>query len=326
MIHTSPATLESFLLAQLSGQSGAGIVDLCLDHKLIAELYPGKLTSLEGLQHFPDLKVLSVAMQSLQSADGIQSLQSLVELDLSQNEIANLEGLRHLQNLQRLNLSHNEISDLGALQQLTQLVDLNLSFNAVNDLAPLADLCRLEVLALNGNRNIKSLVGLSNSISQLHLRQCFVGEYTYLEQLNKLEVLSLSPASLKGLECLTSLPLLHTLNLSARRMYAGIHVPQMPALRHLRIQKASQIVAVDGLQGLPNLETLEISNSLLETPPYLGHNKHLKVLDLSFSPLKSLEGIADLPALERLIVRETALSFSTIEQLRRGCPDLEIEE
>lgn len=317
--------MRHFLQSQLNSQSGKGVTDLCLDHKLIADVHPAKFSKIEGLEQFPDLKLFSASMHQLQSLDGLDAAFQLTEVDLSLNEISDISALSNLRMLRRLRLQHNEIAELKKNWLPLSLVEIDLGFNQIADISALLHLQNLEILVLNGNRTLLQFPPISENLRQLHLLQCYVQSFQGLLGMIGLETLSISPGSMKGLDLLSVLPNLKTLNINARRIYAGIHLPPMVELHTLRIHKATQVQIVEGLEELPMLENLEITNSLLESPPKLARCNALKTLQITFSPLKNLNGIAEIETLEKLILIGSATPYHQLQTLRDARPTLQIE-
>jgi internalin A len=318
-------TMRVFLESQLHSQSGKGVNDLCLDHKLIADIHPEKFTEISGLELFPDLEKFSVSMHALTDVEGLRFAPLLRDLDLSFNEISDISRLSTLSHLQTLNLSHNEIASLEGFSLPESLRELNLGFNQLSDISGLEKTPNLEILVLNGNRRLTTLIGLPDGLRELHVNQCFMQDFEGLKGKNALEVLSISPSSIKGLHPLAALPTLRVLHLNAGRMYGAIDFPPLRSLTTLRIHKAQQITGFQGWTGLPLLEHLDISHSPLDSPPELAGCPKLKELEIKFSPLKNLKGIAELPALERLVLTGSSIPPQALVALSSQRPNLEIE-
>jgi Leucine-rich repeat (LRR) protein len=317
--------MRPFLHSLLADQSGKGVIDLCLDHKLIQDIHPEKFTEIDGLDLLPDLKVFSAAMHTIRSLDGLRAAPHLLELDLSLNEISDISGIEWLSHIHRLRLSHNEINDLEGIRGLSSLLELDLGFNQLSDISPLSQLSQLEILILNGNRGLADLAGLPPFLRELHVTQAFVGKWDSLLGSKRLESLSISPGTMKGMAFLTDLPLLQTLKISAGRLHGNIHLPDLPLVQTLRIHKAIQVSGLSGFSENCQLGHLDIGNSLLESPPDLAGCNSLETLEIKFSPLKSLQGIAEIPTLQRLVLTGSSVPTKAISQLQKTRPELAIE-
>lgn len=314
-----------FLKSILGDQPGTGVIDLCLDHKLIAEISPEKFTAIEGLELFPDLEAFSASMQEIRFTGGLRAVPRLRELDLSMNAISDFPPVQFLPLLRRLNLSHNEIESLRGVPFPMSLRELDLGFNQISGLQGLEELEHLEILTLSGNRGLRQLKGLPPHLTTLHLQQCFLEDCQPLAGLERLTTLSLSPGQSAQLEPLSSIPHLASLLLHAGRIHGTLHVPPLPTVRKLHIHRAQQVTAVEGLDQMPDLEWLSIRHSLLERPPKLPADTALSVLEITFSPLQRLDGLAMLPGLKRLVLTGTAVPPQDIERLRLERPDVSVE-
>jgi internalin A len=314
-----------FLQSQLAGASGKGVIDLCLDHKLIAALQPAKFKAIAGLELLPDLEELSISMHEIKAATGLRHLKGLRRLDLSQNELLALDEIVDLSSLTWLDLSHNEIEQLDGIEALQRLQDLQIGFNLLQDLTPLHALPQLTTLLLNGNRHIRHLGGLPPSLLVLHAAKCYIHDYAALAQLTALRQLTLSPGSMHGLEVLAEMPQLEMLHLQALRMHGRVMLPPMPQLQHLKLSKATQVIHLTFQAPLLQLQRLEIQHAALTQPPDFSHCPHLKALEIKFSPLQNLSGIADLAKLELLDLEGSAIPHKDLEALRRLRPQLQID-
>jgi Leucine-rich repeat (LRR) protein len=317
--------MRTFLQSQLAGLSGNGVVDLCLDHKLIADIHPEKFAEIEGLELFPDLRIFSATMHEIRSLAGLEYARLLHELDLSLNEISDISAITSLVEIGRLRLSHNEIDSLAAISFPPSLQELDLGFNQLTDISTLSELPNLEILILNGNRGLASLNGVPSGVRELHVTQAFVSDFARLQSLKALESLSISPGSMGGLTLLEDLPVLESLKISAARISGNLHLPALQGLKTLRIHKAIQTHSITGLHQLGALQHLDIGNSLLENPPDLGGMNSLEVLEIKFSPLKTLNGIAELKVLKKLILTGSSIPQQEVKKLQALRPELEIE-
>ena len=169
-----------------------------------------EISSLTGLEHATNLKVLSACgnqisdlspLSTLIQIEGlslcgnplsdispISGLINLRSLDLGLNPTADVSPLRNLTKLEILNIGGGEITDITALANLTQLHFLKADNNRISDIRPLAGLKNLKELYLNYNRisNFSPLTGLSN-LEKLHVRGNPVGDLTALFTLNLIE-------------------------------------------------------------------------------------------------------------------------------------------
>lgn len=316
--------MRNFLLSQLDGASGSGVSDLCLDHKLVAELHHEKFQALAGLDLFPDLQILSISMHALRDLKGLPILPKLHELDLSLNEIAEIWEVKHLPKLQILHLQHNEISDLRNMQLPQTLMELNLSFNHFEGEFSLAGLPLLQTLLLNGNRRIRSLGDLPKQLQELQLRQCFIQDFGPIAHLKQLRNLGLSPGTQTDLSGLINLSHLETLSVTGHRLGSHFSLPPLPHMQHLRITQAKELQFLIGLEDLTGLKQLEVSNTLLNEVPDISRLQELEILRIKASPIQSLKGLEGLKGLKRLYLKDTLITGNSLAEFQNARPEVEL--
>ena len=313
--------MDSFLEKLLGGSSTEGVIDLCLDQNLIQ--LPHKFTHISGLAPFTDLQTLSISGHALTTPQGLPQLPHLHTLSLALNELESLQGLPQLPVLDTLDLSHNLLTELQDLPPLPALLNLDLAHNYLQDTSFLQAYPTLRTLSLSGNRRLHTLQGISSLtlLYELYLKQCLITDWSHLSDLTVLHTLSISPATLQDIHFP---PALQTLLVHGHRLPASITLPPMQALQAMRIYQGPQITHIHGLAQSPKLLTLSLRNLGLSTPPALQGLDHLLRLDLSHNPLQDLHGISDLPNLETLDLRNTPVPASTITQLLKAQPHLQI--
>lgn len=80
-----------------------------------------KLTSLEGIEKFKNLKNLNVGYNQLTSLKGIEKLNSLTRLICQNNRLDSLDGVEKLEKLEKLWCDNNKLSSLDAIVNLKNL-------------------------------------------------------------------------------------------------------------------------------------------------------------------------------------------------------------
>lgn len=150
----------------------------------------GKITTLDDIRWFPQLK----------------------ELVVTGNQITDISALASQTGLTYLNLAINQIEDISALSTLTNLTSLNLPMNQITDISDLSGLRKLKYVNL-GNNKITMVPDLSNmtALEQLHLPNNKITKLASMSGLSKLIALNLSNnrvtdiSPIYGLEKLTSI-------------------------------------------------------------------------------------------------------------------------
>ena len=152
-----------------------------------------RIDNLTGLEHAPQLSILSLQRNNFSDLTPLAQLSQLTELDLSHNSINDLTPLAQLTQLTELILGGNNISDLTPLTQLTQLTELSLSNNNIDDITPLKELTQLTELIL-GSNNISDLTPLTQltQLTELSLSNNNIDDITPLKELTQLTELDLA--------------------------------------------------------------------------------------------------------------------------------------
>lgn len=134
------------------------------------DLSKNLLTTLAGMERFPDLKTLKCDHNQLKSAEQVVSLKKLQTLSLSNNELGRPDGkLPSLwpSPLKQLSLASNALSNIPSTilsPSLTKLVSLDLSSNNLAIIPEeIRHLVALEELNLDDN----TIVGVSHAIGDL---------------------------------------------------------------------------------------------------------------------------------------------------------------
>lgn len=131
------------------------------------------LTSIEGLEHFTNLKELNLSGNVLTDAKPLEHLTELIKLDLSFNQLTDL-ALASTK-IEKLNLEANRIVSVEFLETLSELKTLNLRANDVANLTPIQGLTKLKNLNIRGNqvdtleplKSLSSLVDLNARNNQI---------------------------------------------------------------------------------------------------------------------------------------------------------------
>ncbi|MBV1709970.1 MAG: leucine-rich repeat protein [Erysipelothrix sp.] len=125
----------------------------------------GGISSIDGLEHFENLKYLILNDNRIASIAPLAKLTKLKQLVLSGNLfIDDLAPLKKLQNLTILKLSNNSVTDITPLKNLNKLQYLNLEYNKITSVAPLGTLKSLKTLNI-GNNPIKDHTSLKDLVN-----------------------------------------------------------------------------------------------------------------------------------------------------------------
>lgn len=273
--------MKSYLASLVETGPPEEIYDLCLDYTLIREEIPAPFRSLEGLEAFSGLEILSLSQHEFSDLRGLPALPCLRELILSQNELSTLHDFPPLAKLEKLDLSLNDFTGMLSLPYMPKLRELEIAHNEIQVLKGLDQVPLLESLNLSGNRKLQSLQPLTGlaGLKQLRLTGIPLRDLTFLSHCTGLESLSWSPSTPDTSAWLQKLEKLRHLQIGSKTL-KSLLLPGLPDLELLI------------LKGMPALEQLQIKNSL----------PRLKTLKLQYTNLKAFPPGSSLPALHTLSI------------------------
>jgi len=110
-----------------------------------------KIKSIEGIQHFTDLKTLFLLKTKVKDISPLKGLHKLELLHMNDGVLKDISSIANLKNLFSLSLQNNKIDNISALAELLKLSSLNLSQNDVTDISLLSKFTLLTGLRLSGN-------------------------------------------------------------------------------------------------------------------------------------------------------------------------------
>ena len=109
------------------------------------------ITSLDGLEHASNLRMLRLKNNRISDIEPILQHRFLQYLDLSHNPLFDISALRNHTNLEELRLDATLVNNIGELKKLGSLITLSLENAQIIDPSPLANLVNIEYLNLAGN-------------------------------------------------------------------------------------------------------------------------------------------------------------------------------
>ena len=284
----------------------------------LQELALNSTTHCQGLlTNLPQLGKLSLFRDfSSHQALPLQALAlptSLQQLQLQYSTLAGLATLGNLPALTHLDITDCEmdVSELP-LAQLSSLTHLKIHAKEVpttslwSQLPALQQLQRLS-LTSTGAVDLTTLTALSTLQNLTILRDSSPQNWQALQELPKLQQLSMRAACLTENEQLGELASLHSLNLEDCRHLTNLDwLEGLPQLKELRLYSWAQLHDVQGLHEVPNLIELELSDCpQLHTLDGLEQCQQLRRLALDHLPnLQRLDVITTLSCLQDITLFE----------------------
>lgn len=276
-------------------------------------------SSFDGLRHLTQLEVLGIAHSNFSDVTHLPAAPNLHYIVLSHNKIASLEGFPELPGLKAMHLDNNLIRRIAPLTVLTGIEGLDIDDNPIIDMESvlklpslkslranrtgvkdwqfIARMPNLEELAIAGNvlddDDLDRLVNEHTPLLKLDISDNFITDLAPLYRLDQIASVNASGNLLRSLEKLPDTLWWfwadHNQITDLRRYHA-------PALRYLSLQH-------NGLRDLTGL----------------GHNTHLKKLDLSHNLIDDLMPMRNFCCEPYLLLRKNPIK-TTVEKTPANCP------
>lgn len=171
---------------------------------------PDSPLSLNGIEEFRNLTLLSVTAGMLEDADRLAKLQGLYNLTLSDTGyLSDFAFLSSLNNLRHLELNCPSLSDISFLQGTPQMATLSVfSSPGLTDLSPLENCPLLDSLYLSEDTGIQDFapIGKLTNLTQLFLSDCGLEDLEWITGLEKLRALVIPDNKVTSLSPLSGLP------------------------------------------------------------------------------------------------------------------------
>jgi len=254
-----------------------------------------RITDLEPLGQLPNLRELYLQGNEIENLAPLNSLKSLEILDLSSNLIADIGPLGSLTSLRELNLDDNEITDgndtvFDQLVDLSRLEKLSVARNDISDTSGIESLTGLEELNLTDNsiRSVSGLVELPE-LHTLDLGGNLLVSFPVFPDDNQLKVVYLEDNYLSDINFITALKDLREINLSDNRIRSIVPLDQVAdSLIWYADLSINGITELDGIEKLPNLRILSISNNFITSLDPLAKLPELRTLFMDNNEVVSL--------------------------------------
>ncbi|KNZ73029.1 Septation initiation network scaffold protein cdc11 [Termitomyces sp. J132] len=184
------------------------------------------LTGLTSYSHLVNLEKLDISRNDVESLKQLGCLRHLRELKADGNKISSIEGLERMGSLVKLslqgnciqtvdfsgnswarlellNVCGNRLEKMVGLASLQGLVSLNIDNNELGELELDGPMGKLRVLRISGNRLCELCVGMMRNLRTLYADNNSLTSVVKVEELTKLENLSLRNQSGRGLKIMT---------------------------------------------------------------------------------------------------------------------------
>eukprot|EP01061_Rhynchopus_euleeides_P034089 TRINITY_DN5777_c3_g1_i5.p1 TRINITY_DN5777_c3_g1~~TRINITY_DN5777_c3_g1_i5.p1 ORF type:complete len:317 (+),score=129.47 TRINITY_DN5777_c3_g1_i5:58-1008(+) len=132
--------------------------------------HDNRLTSLRGLDAFPNLLRLTVSWNDLTTLQGVEAAPYLRWIDAAGNHLVDFGGMKSLPSLEWLNLTQSDITSFRGLEFAPNLTWLCLHHNHFNNFAG-ADKLQLQFLDVSDN-DVKNVQGLERCRTLREINLC----------------------------------------------------------------------------------------------------------------------------------------------------------
>ena len=240
---------------------------------------PG-VTDLTGIQHFTNLKQLSLENTQVSDLAPLAGLSNLTALNLNGTDISDFFSLAPLTNLNRLYFGNTQITDLTLLAAFTNLSQVSLAQTDVSDLTPLARLADLTILDMDNTQvsDLTPLAGLTN-LTTLDMDNTQVSNITPLAGLTNLTTLNMENTQVSDLTPLTALTNLTFLNLNGTDISDFLPLAALTNLTQLGLAQTS-VTNVSLLAAFTNLSELNLAQTDVSDLTPLAGLTNLTTLDM----------------------------------------------
>ncbi|KAF9893291.1 hypothetical protein FE257_011721 [Aspergillus nanangensis] len=288
------------------------------------------LSNLTSWGHLVNLQYLDVSGNDLETLDGFSSLIHLRELDASDNNIQDIDGIfeldgllslklgnnsltavdfegAELTRLLELDISHNQLMSVRNLDSLSALTTLDLSFNNLSNVDLSAPLTRLRSLKLSNNQLYNLDVGVFPSLTLLYLDQNYLSTVSGLGQCRNLEIFSVRE---------------QTMSADNKNGFFDIDLGLVKDIRKVYLSSNRlSLQTVSPSNPLLSLQLLDAASCNIQTLPleFALNFPNVKVLNLNFNSLTSINELVGMNCLSRLTVAGNCIS-----RLRRLCQVLSV--
>jgi len=259
-----------------------------------------KISSLQDLVHFPNIKLLKIYNHPIETLSGLEAMQELEILEITKGKISDISSLANILNLRSLNMKDNDISNIESLGALEGLSHLNFSNNRISDFSVLASLPNLIALTVDNNPLEEYLFVLENltNLEYLSANNSSLQDMNNLKSLKNLKTLNVKGSNPFDVFALKELKNLK--NLSIGDVYIPEELSDLSSLNSLSVSFTRDIDTFDNIYNLDNLESLTIEGQSIEYIPGITNFPNIKKLNIKDTSAKDLSDIKRLTLLEDL--------------------------
>lgn len=304
------------------------------------ELNNRKIVDITPISGFRDLHRVGLISNEIRDISPIAALKELRHLDIGRNAIEDIKPILELKSLESFSAPTNLITDINGIDTLSSLGALHLDGNYIKDLSAIANMPQLEGLSIGFFDNAKpsctspkiDTIGLLENIDKLQnlytLRAMGINiESTEkIENISRLWTLNLSCNKIKKTDVLLKLKNLREVYLngnSLTRLEIGKGHEKLTRL-DLQNNDLSESTTI-GLENLPNLATLNISDNNLSSVSFLNKLTKIETLIIENNLISDLKPVENLTNLDLLAAGNNLIEEVQFSRLAPYIRSIELE-
>lgn len=237
-----------------------------------------RITSLEGIQQFKNLKLLNMGEKGTQVEDlmPLRNLKELQRLEIPNSNIKNIEFITRLPKLTALNLKGNQITDLTYFPYMYPLYQLSLDYQGPDYI-----------------RDITPLQYMNNSLQGLSLQGNKITDISPLANLKSLKYLSIRDNRITSLNALDNKTLLSGLDFSINLVTDLSPLAKNTALNVI-YGSHNKITSLQPLDNLSLLSQAVFKHNFITDVSPLANKRKMKEIALDFNVINSVLPLKDI--------------------------------
>lgn len=253
------------------------------------DLFENNITSID-ISNLPELRHFTLFKKGDQKKKlvRLKNLNKLAYLKMYDLDTSNFEKISGLESLYKAEFTSITLQSFAGLENMPNLKELEISIEGKH--AP---------------EKFTSIAGIpkNHKLEWLKLSTAYATDLTPLANFTSLKYLELwaTHKTLTDYTPLNKLKQLEQFEITARGVSDFSFLQDMPKLKQI-ISYHSPFLTLNGLNGAPNLETLELNKGKLKRISHLEQNTNLKTLSINGHALSKIEGLESLKKLKKLDV------------------------
>lgn len=257
-----------------------------------------RITSLEGIQQFNNLKYLKFTERG--------------------SQIKTLMPVRNLKHLERIELPNSDLdsNETAYLVKLPSLLEVDLKGNHITDLSFFPFMRPLSHLTLDNQapdyiKNITPLAFTKASTQYLSLKSNKISNINALKNFNQLKSLDLSDNRIASIAPLENKPILNYLNISVN-MVTSLSALKGSTDMQTIIANRNRLSDIEVIRGFDKISQVKITNNYISDISPLYHKIYLKDISLDYNNITDVSPLYDITVYMRNSYLQLRFTYNCI--------------